>query len=166
MDETGITMEMTARSQLRPARQSLPLVIQEVSASDAVLICRLYNEIWAPLGGGGRAGWQPERWMEELSQPGIRTWILKREAKPVGFAEMEWPGNANVAIVVIGVIPSVQGRGIGGDFLTRMTRLAWQTPAPNGTPTARVWLWTRPGQHPHTIPNYLARGYCQVHDAQ
>ncbi len=62
-------------------------------------------------------------------------------------------------IVVIGIRPSIQGKGIGGDFLTRVTRLMWAEIGRTGAPTTRVWLWTVPDEHAHTILNYLARGY-------
>lgn len=159
MDDTGITLEMTGPEQLRPSPQMLPMVVHEVSVADAALVGQLYNEIWAPLGGGGRAAWHSETWRAELEQPGIRTWVAHLDERPIGFAEMGWPGDGQVGIVVIGVVPSAQGRGLGGDLLTRMTRVAWRTPAPNGASTKRVWLWTRPEEHPHTMSNYLARGY-------
>ncbi|MFZ0215760.1 MAG: GNAT family N-acetyltransferase [Candidatus Dormiibacterota bacterium] len=162
MDRPVIHLEMTDPNQLHPARPSPPIIVTEVSESAAALIGRLYNEIWTPLGGGGRKLWRPETWGTELHQPGVRTWLADFDGQPVGFAELEWRGDGNVAIVVIGIVPALQGKGVGGDFLTRMTSLAWQTPAPNGTPTARVWLWTSiPNEHPGTIPNYLARGYRQ-----
>lgn len=159
MGDTGVVLEMTDPSHLRIARQRVPIVVEEVQASAASLIGQLYKESWLPFGGGGRNRWPAERWATELVQPGIRTWVARLDEQPVGFAEMEWLSDGNVGIVEIGTLPSVQGMGIDGDFVTRMTQLAWQTLAPNGTRTARVWLWTRRGEHPHTIPNYLARGY-------
>ncbi|WP_020575972.1 GNAT family N-acetyltransferase [Actinopolymorpha alba] len=156
MDRTGVYLEITDPKQLRAAPEVPELVLDEVSASAAPTICRLYNEIWED---SGRSGWSPERWAGELSPPHIRTWIAKIGEQPVGFAEIGWQGNGHVAIVVIGVIPSFQGRGIGGDFLSRLTRLAWKTPSSEGRSTTRVWLWTVPDEHPHTIPNYLSRGF-------
>lgn len=156
MDRTGIYLEMTDPKQLRSAPEVSELVLDEVSASAAPTICGLYKEIWDD---SGRSQWSAERWAEELSPPHIRTWIARIGDQPIGFAEIGWQGNGHVAIVVIGVIPSVQGRGIGGDFVSRLTRLAWETPSSDGKSTTRVWLWTIPDEHPHTIPNYLSRGF-------
>lgn len=156
MDRTGVYLEMTDSKHLRSSREVQELVLDEVSASAAPTICQLYNEIWDH---SGRSQWSAEQWAEELSPPHIRTWIARIGEQPIGFAEIGWQGNGHVAIVVIGVIPSVQGQGLGGDLLSRLTRTAWETPASDGTPTTRVWLWTVPDEHPHTIPNYLARGF-------
>ncbi len=156
MDRTGIYLEMTDPQQLRSAPKVPALVLDEVSASAAPTICRLYKEIWD---NGGRSQWSPEQWAEELSLPHIRTWVATIGEQPVGFAEIGWQRNAHVVMVVIGVIPSFQRRGFGGDLVSRLTRLAWETPASDGKPTTRVWLWTIPDEHPHTVPNYLSRGF-------
>lgn len=97
-----------------------------------------------------------DRGTESAGNPNVDSRI---DEQPVGFAEIGWQRNGHVGIVVIGVIPSFQGCGIGGDFTSRMTRLAWETPNVDGRPTTRVWLWTLPDEHPHTIPNYLSRGF-------
>jgi GNAT superfamily N-acetyltransferase len=156
MARTGVYLEMTDPMQLRSAPELPELVLDEVSAAAAPTICRLYEEIWDD---SGRSQWSPERWAEELSPPHIRTWIARISEQPVGFAEIGWQSNGHVVIVVIGVIPSFQGRGFGGDLLSRLTRLAWEEPSSNGRVTSRVWLWTIRDEHPHTIPNYLSRGF-------
>ena len=158
MDRAGVYLEMTDPKQLRSAPELPELALDEVSPAAAPTICRLYKEIWDD---SGRSQWSPERWAEELSPHHIRTWIARVGEQPVGFAEIGWQSNGHVVIVVVGVIRSFQGRGFGGDFLSRLTRLAWQTPSSDGTATSRVWLWTIPDEHPHTIPNYLSRGFCE-----
>jgi RimJ/RimL family protein N-acetyltransferase len=156
MASAGIYLEMIDPKHLRASPMVPDLVVDEVTPSAAPTICRLYREIWED---SGRSAWSPERWVEELSPPHIRTWIASIGEEPVGFAEIGWQANGHVAIVVIGIVPPFQGRGIGGDFVSRMTNLAWQTPTSDGRPTTRVWLWTVPDEHPHTIPNYLSRGF-------
>jgi RimJ/RimL family protein N-acetyltransferase len=159
MAPAGIYLEMTDPGQLRPSPRVPELVVDEVSPSAAPTICRLYREIWD---NSGRSAWSPERWAEELSPRHIRTWIARIGEDPVGFAEIGWQTNGHVAIVVIGIVPPFQGRGIGGDFVSRMTHMAWTTPTSDGRPTTRVWLWTVADEHPHTIPNYLSRGFSET----
>ncbi|MBM7787841.1 GNAT family N-acetyltransferase [Tenggerimyces flavus] len=151
MERTGVNLEMTDPAQLRAAAEIPELGIEEVDASAAPTVCQLYKEIWAD--GGGRSGWSAGQWEKELSPKEIRTWVANVADRPVGFAEVGWQRNGHVVIVVIGVIPEFQGRGIGGDFVSRITALAWRPP------TTRVWLWTVPDEHPHTVPNYLSRGF-------
>lgn len=155
----GVYLEMTAPEQLRPSVEVPQLALDEVSSSAAPTICELYNEIWED---GGRSQWSSDRWAEELSPPQIRTWVAMLGARPVGFAEIGWQANGHVVIIVIGIVPSAQGRGIGGDLTSRATRLAWETASADGRPTSRVWLWTLPDEHPHAIPNYLSRGFRQT----
>jgi GNAT superfamily N-acetyltransferase len=124
----------------------------------------LYRPTWAAIGGGGRSGWTDDEWTAELSRPNVRTWVAVHGGRDVGMAQLAWSGSGDAGFVVLGVLPAFPGMGIGGDFLTRLTRLMWRTPAANGCPTRRVWLWTVPGEHPHAIPNYLARGFVRGPD--
>lgn len=164
MTTTGLVLEMTDHAQLIPAPVNADLTLLEVPSSAAERIGALYRHIWQPIGGGGRGSWTEDQWMAELQQPGAAAWVAQLKGEDVSMAEIGWSGNGEAVIVVIGVLPAAQGRGIGGDFLTRLTRLMWQTPAANGEPTRRVWLWTVPGEHPHTILNYLARGFVPEKD--
>lgn len=156
---SGVVLEMTDPDQLAESRLLPDLTLSEVPPSDSARVGRLYRQIWEPIGGGGRSSWTDDQWMSELDQPGVRAWIAQFDGREVGMAEIGWSGQGDAAFVVIGVTPSFQGRGIGGDLLSRLTRLMWNTPAPNGRNTTRVWIWTIPDEHPHTIPNYLARGF-------
>jgi GNAT superfamily N-acetyltransferase len=150
---------MTDPSQLMESRHQADLMISEVPARDGGLIGDLYRRIWDPIGGGGRSSWTAQEWIHELDQPGMRAWVAQLDGQDVGMAEVGQSGHGDAAFVVIGVVPEFQGRGIGGDLLSHLTRRLWETPAPNGQPTTRVWIWTIPDEHPHTIPNYLARGF-------
>jgi GNAT superfamily N-acetyltransferase len=164
MTARGIVLEMTDPACLLPSRRRSDLELIEVSASAGARIGALYRAIWEPIGGGGRGAWSDEQWMAELNQPGMRAWVAQRAGADVGMAQIGWSGAGDAAFIVIGVVPAAQGEGIGGDLLTRLTRLMWQTPAANGEPTTRVWLWTIPGEHAHTITNYLARGFVRGPD--
>jgi GNAT superfamily N-acetyltransferase len=159
VSRTGVVLQMTGPEQLRAAPEVRGLVLDEVSPSAAPTLRQLYVDIWRPLGGGGRSAWTADRWAEELGDPTIRAWRAGIEGRPVGFAELEWQPHGNVGIVEIGVVPSAQGKGIGADLLTRCTRLAWQLPGADGRATSRIWIWTIPDEHPHTISNYLSRGF-------
>lgn len=163
---TGVVLEMTDPDQLAESRRLPDLTLREVPASDGGRIGWLYRQIWEPIGGGGRSSWTDDQWISELDQPGMRTWIAQLDGQEVGMAEIGWSGQGDAAFVVIGVTPSFQGQGIGGDLLSRLTRLMWNTPAPNGRQTTRVWIWTVLDEHPHTIPNYLARGFRYTQDEE
>lgn len=164
MTTTGVVLEMTDPSQLVESRRQTDLTISELPARSGGLLGDLYRQIWDPIGGGGRSNWTDQEWIDELSQPGMRARIAYLDGRAVGMAQVGQSGHGDAGFVVIGVLPAFQGRGIGGDLLSRLTRHLWETPAPNGQPTTRVWIWTVPGEHPHTIPNYLARGFRYAQD--
>ena len=164
MTTKGIVLEMTDPSQLIPSQVQPDVGLIEVAASDGARIGALYRRIWEPMGGGGRSAWTDGQWVAELGQSGAGAWVARLRGEDVGMAELGWSGNGDAAFIVIGVVPAVQGRGIGGDLLTRLTRLMWLTPADSGQPTKRVWLWTVPDEHVHAVPNYLARGFTRGPD--
>lgn len=164
MTRTGVVLEMTDFSQLIESHRRADLTMSEVPANSGGAIGDLYRQIWDPIGGGGRSSWTDREWIDELDQPGIGAWIARLDGRDVGMAQIGQSGHGDAGFVVIGVLPGFQGRGIGGDFLSRLTRHLWQTPAPNGQTTTRVWIWTIPNEHPHTIPNYLARGFRYARD--
>lgn len=159
MTAEGIVLEMTDAAQLRPSPRHTDLTLSGLPVRQSGRIASLYRTIWQPIGGGGRSSWTEQEWATELNQPGMAAWVAQIDGEDVGMAQLGWSGHGDAAIVVIGIIPVRRGNGIGGDFLTRLTELMWLAPAPNGRPTHRVWLWTVPDEHPHTIPNYTARGF-------
>ncbi len=127
-------------------------------------MANLYRKIWEPIGESGRSRWTDDQWINELNQQGMSAWVAQIADEDVGMAQLGWSGKGDAAFIVIGVVPDQQGKGAGGDLLTRLTEIMWQSPAPNGHRTQRVWLWTIPEEHPHTIPNYLARGFTRGPD--
>jgi len=160
----GIVLELTNPAQLILSPQHPELQLIELPASCGGRIGSLYRDIWSPIGGGGRDDWSDEQWVAELAQPGMAAWVAQLGGTDAGMAQIGWSGKGDAGLIVIGIVPALQGHGLGGDLLTRLTRRLWETPAPNGRPTERVWIWTMPDEHPHTIPNYLARGFVRGQD--
>lgn len=155
----GVVLEMTDPGDLVPARERADLAVVPVGPREVSRFAALYRAIWAPIGGGGRRDWTDAEWAAELGQPGTTAVIATLGEREVGLAQIGWSGLGDAGFTVLGVVPALQGQGLGGDLLTRLTRHLWDTPAANGRRTDRVWLWTRPDEHPHAIPNYLARGF-------
>ncbi|WP_328331528.1 GNAT family N-acetyltransferase [Kribbella sp. NBC_00382] len=127
----------------------------EVGPDDAAVVRSVYVWIWEPLKAHGRLEWSDEEWVAELSHPAIRTWIARLEGETAGVVELELSADGEVGIVVFGLVPAYQGRGLGAAFLTAATQLAWQL----GRPTKRVWLQTSSDDHAHALGNYQSRGF-------
>ena len=63
------------------------------------------------------------------------------------------PEDGSVEIAYFGLMPGAIGRGLGKALLGCAVRDAWAMGA------TRVWLHTCTLDHPHALPNYLARGF-------
>jgi GNAT superfamily N-acetyltransferase len=160
MDEVVTCLEMTAPSQLVPARRPpIPLEIEEVGSAAAPLLRSVYVRIWDSLASGGRTEWSDAQWKDELSRPGVRAWVARVDDELAGFVELESEPNRDVGIVVFGLVPEFIGKGFGGAFLTWATETAWNLPSQGSGSTKRVWVQTSSGDHPHALPNYERRGF-------
>ncbi|NEA33330.1 GNAT family N-acetyltransferase [Streptomyces sp. SID13031] len=149
---------MTSPKQLVPGKPSpVRLELAETGPESAATIRSIYTRIWAPLKAHGRLQWSDEEWVAELSHPAVRSWLALVEGETAGFVELENGTKGDVGIVVFGVAPEYQDKGLGAAFLVRATELAWEIGNP--TPTARVWLQTSSDDHPHALTNYQHRGF-------
>lgn len=151
---------MTSPGQLVPGRHPpSPIDALEIGPDAALLVGSTYVRIWTPLASGGRMAWSETQWQQELSRPGVRTWIAHVNQAVAGLVELEAEPTGDIGIVIFGLVPEFVGRGFGGAFLTLATRLAWSMRTPDGDEARRVWLQTSSRDHPHAQPNYEGRGF-------
>ncbi|MDX6282072.1 MAG: hypothetical protein QOH03_3143 [Kribbellaceae bacterium] len=147
---------MTSPDQLVPGELSdVAVELFEVGPEEAAVVRSTYVRIWEPLKAHGRLEWSGAEWVAELSHPAIRSWLARVRGETAGLLELEVSVDGEVGIVVFGLVPEYQGRGLGAVFLTRATELAWQL----GRPTKRVWLQTSSDDHAHALGNYQSRGF-------
>jgi GNAT superfamily N-acetyltransferase len=155
-EEVVTFLEMTSSDQLVPAsRPTATLVLEEVTPGAAPTVRATYVRIGAPLSwlGLGRMGWSDEDWKDELSRPGVRSWVACVDGDIAGIVELEAGKEGD------GLAPQFIGQGLGGWFLTMVTRLAWTEMSQASSPTRRVWVQTSSRDHPHALPNYERRGF-------
>jgi RimJ/RimL family protein N-acetyltransferase len=149
MHEVITCLEMTAPTQLVPGRPApAPLEMEEVDSAAALLVRSIYVRIWEGLASGGRMAWSDAQWEDELSRPGVRSWVARVHGDVVGFVELEAEPDGDVGIVVFGLVAEFVGKGFGGAFLTRATETAWKLMSKSGGLTKRVWVQTSSGDHP------------------
>lgn len=72
--------------------------------------------------------------------------------RDVGFFELIVQ-RRGIKIEGFGLLPEQRSRGLGGPLLTAATQEAFNLGA------SRAWLHTATDDHPHALPNYLARGF-------
>jgi GNAT superfamily N-acetyltransferase len=113
------------------------------------------RHLWREVGRGhwtARIRWDARRWRAHLAAPGVTFWIVRRSARDVGFFELA-ARRRSVKVEGVGLLPEWRGRHLGGGLVSAATERAFSSGAP------RVWLHTATDDHPHALPNYVARGY-------
>lgn len=150
LTKTRFTLEMTAPSQLVPARGTSRITFRATTADDPELP-RLFSEV------GGPHRWSLQRWNEGGPGADQRHWVIEVDSEPAGLLTLLGTGD-QVEIGTFGLVPARQGLGLGGFALTLAVRLAWTAYGDSG----RVWLHTSTFDHPRALSNYLARGFVEV----
>jgi len=146
-------LEMTARSDLRPAEPPDPAPLVEPIGECPISFFRyLYAEVGRAYRWTDRLAWTDERIRRHLADPGVSLWLLGWRGAPAGYFELHRE-DSSVEIAYFGLLPEFTGRGWGKFLLTRAVEQAWRSGA------ARVWLHTCTLDHPAALPNYLKRGF-------
>ena len=151
---TTTYLEMTDRSQLRPAAPGPP----GYEVVRARIPCPELNRfLYTAVGAGWwwytRLGWDYDRWLRYLDRPALQTWIAYLTGTPAGYFELERQDGGDVELAYFGLLPRFIGRGLGGALLGAAISRAWEMDA------ARVWVHTCSLDHHRALPNYQARGF-------
>ena len=149
---TTTYLEMTSRSQLRPARAKTAMTLVRAEIPCPELNRFLYSAVGARWWWYTRLPWDYARWLAYLDRPELETWVAYVSGTPAGYFELEGQGEGNVEIAYFGLLPGFVGKGVGGELLTAAITRAWDMGA------ARVWAHTCDLDHPAALPNYQARG--------
>ncbi len=167
---TSVTyLQQTTESWLRPARRA-DLTISRVFPAEPHFNSRIYREIGRDWNWTDRLEWSGGRWASYCADPCVITFRATRGDEVAGFAELRMSpcgdesisdagaghDGVDVELVYFGLLPQFAGLGVGGWFLSEITRIAWQVPG-----CRRVWLHTCDDDSPAAIPNYLARGFVE-----
>lgn len=148
------TLEMLSPSDLRPKLSDRPGLRIECMATK----CPEFNKFLHMLVGyeyrwGGRSHWTKDNWYQYVMRDAFETWVAYQSGTPAGYFELEKGTDGDVRIACFGLMPQFVGKGLGGYLLTKSVERAWEMRA------TRVWLSTCSHDHPHALPNYLARGF-------
>jgi GNAT superfamily N-acetyltransferase len=145
-------LEMNSADELRPARAVDGFEVRALPEPDVRLSRRLYDQVGGPWQWTDRLGWGTARWSAHLAQPGVGTWVGYLDGEPVGYAEVARTGE-EVEIASFGLVPGMEGRGLGGALLASVTQAVWDGGA------ERVWLHTCSLDSPAALPSYERRGF-------
>lgn len=153
-------LAMETPGALRPARDLGPEVgVTRAGTPLGALNRFFYAEIGRAHHWVDRLPWSPGQWQRYAERPGLQTWLVSRSGTPAGYAELDARPDGSRHIAMFGILPGVQGRGLGGHLLTCVARVAWEHGA------LRVTLDTCELDGPHALANYRARGFAVVGEA-
>lgn len=88
-----------------------------------------------------------------LDAPTTEIHVLRVDGVAVGFCELDLSGLPRIEIVHFGIVPAVQGRGLGPYLLDRALRAAWA----HGP--EQIWLHTDTNDHPGARATYERAGF-------
>lgn len=113
------------------------------------------RSLWREVGRGywtERHEWSPRDWETHLQRDSVRFFALTCGTEDLGGFELRQENRA-VKLEGFGLVAAWRGRGLGSGLLSAATRLAFAWGA------THLVLQTATDDHPHALPNYLARGF-------
>lgn len=177
-------LELPAGRPPRPPSRPRPAYeLRRVAAVNPEFCRFLYTAVGYRWNWTARLPWSYADWETHLRRAGVETWAAWVDGAPGGYFELD-PGDApneiggpdqaasydqaerafiddedissvqaGVGIWQFGLVPRCVGSGLGGHLLCDAVRRARELGG------GRVWLHTCTADHPHALPNYLARGF-------
>jgi len=151
-------MELPGPEAFKPFNGEFPdVTIRHETDMSISLYRELHRRVGEPCGWFEWWNWPDDKIAVELADPSWRFYVARRGDALVGFYELfRYGENAEAELEKFGLIPEEIGRGLGKYMLTHAVREAFALGA------RRIILSTYDHDHPHAIPNYLARGFVVV----
>ncbi|MBI3675407.1 MAG: GNAT family N-acetyltransferase [Proteobacteria bacterium] len=115
----------------------------------------LYRAVGAPVHWDLRLRLDPTELQQLLHSNSFVLFVLRVERRAVGLCEFEARPNNEYELVHFGVVPHVQGQGLGKFLLHRSLTVIWKMNP------ARVWLHTDTNDSSRAVPLYLQFGFRQ-----
>jgi GNAT superfamily N-acetyltransferase len=144
-------LELTDPAELRaaaPPRVPGVVAIARVEPPDGAVNRWFYETVGRPHEWTDHLGRTDAEWQEWAER--VETWVATIDGGDAGYYELRETGE-DVEIAYFGLLPHVQGQGLGGHMLTHAVTRAFEL-AP------RVWVHTCTLDGPHALANHLARG--------
>jgi ribosomal protein S18 acetylase RimI-like enzyme len=152
---TRTYLQLTAPAGFRPGFGTFPEVtIVRPLEPDPELYRYCYRTVGAAFHWRDRFDWTDAEIRRHLTNPAISFYVARTEGMVTGYYELRRVGeDDSVEIAYFGLVPDQVGRGLGKHLLSCAVRDAWSLRP------RRVWLHTCTRDHPHALPNYMARGF-------
>lgn len=154
---------MPSPEALHPARAPHGVTVARAATPVGAVNAFFYTEIGRLHHWVDRLAWTTAQWQSYAERPALETWIVYERGTPGGYAELD-----GSHVSMFGILPALQGHGLGGHLLTEVTRRGWeriQAGEGAGANGAMVTLDTCELDSPLALPNYRARGFEVLREA-
>ena len=155
MQATRTYLQLSSPGEFQPAFGEFADVVLTRETAPAP---ELYRECYRTVGEAyhwrDRWDWTDAELRRHLADPGITLHVARRNGRLLGWYELRRVADDDsVEIAYFGIVGDAIGRGFGKHLLSCAVRDAW------ALRPRRVWLHTCTLDHPHALPNYVARGF-------
>ncbi|PYO68271.1 MAG: N-acetyltransferase [Gemmatimonadetes bacterium] len=155
MQATRTYLELTSPRDFRPAFGDFTAVTvarEPRPTPDLYRAC--YRTVGEAYHWRDRWDWSDAEIRRHLADPAISLHVARRDGHLHGWYELRRVADDDsVEIAYFGIVGEAIGRGFGKHLLSCAVRDAW------ALRPQRVWLHTCTLDHPHALPNYVARGF-------
>jgi GNAT superfamily N-acetyltransferase len=151
------SLEQDSPQQLNPARDpGGHVAVRRAEVPLGSLHRFFYEQIGREHYWLDRLRWDDAAWQAYAERSALELWIVHERGTPAGYCELQAEAGANVHIAYFGILPGMQGRGLGGWLLTAAIRRGWERDA------RRITVNTCDLDGPSALPNYRNRGFAVV----
>ncbi|MEZ5775181.1 MAG: GNAT family N-acetyltransferase [Hyphomicrobiaceae bacterium] len=146
-------MELTAP----PPGPPLALPVAGAGIARELIGLAAYLDLYRAI--GGPQGWDQRLRMDRaalashLAAPSSDIHLLRLDGRPAGLCEIDRAGAPDAELVNFGLLPEVQGRGLGPCLLDSALRATF------AAGVTRIWLHTDEWDHPAAQPLYRRMGF-------
>ena len=127
--------------------------IQLVESADFQLNKFFYKNVGKKYNWVDRLVWSEKKWIEYVSNPKIKTYVLKREQDLAGYFELIFHQDKNeVEIAYLGLLEEYLNQKLGSYLLSSAIKNSFKSNP------KRVWVHTCSLDHKNALANYISRG--------
>lgn len=145
-------LEMTEPPSFPPRRPRGDVQIAREHLDNRAYLA-LYRAVGGPVQWDERLRISAEQLERLLAQSSTHVHVLRLVDAAIGFCEFNRVGEPDVVLSHFGIVPEVQGRGLGSFLLSSALAACWEAKP------RRIWLKTDTNDHPSAVTTYEKAGF-------